>query len=96
MNVNLDKHILISYRHGKLVDQLYSFDVRWVDPMSIDIPYDLNEDEVKQAKGAINDNRRVDPVVVLAELGIVSGLHILKAYRELKYKRIPVMFGKLK
>lgn len=96
MNVNLDKKILTNYRHGKLIDQLYTFNVRWIDPMSIDIPYDLNKEEVNQAKGAINDNRRIDPVVVLAEVGIVSGLHQLKAYQELKYQRIPIMFGKLK
>jgi hypothetical protein len=96
MNVNLDKNILKNYKHGRLIDQLYYFDIRWVAPESINIPYDLNKEEVAQAKGAITDNRRVDPIVVLAEMGPVAGLHNLKAYQELKYDRIPILFGKLK
>lgn len=96
MNVNLDKSYLKNFKHGRLVNQLYNFEVRWFDPMALNIVYDLSKEEVNQSKGAITDNRRIDPVVVLSEIGPVAGLHTLKAYQELKYDRIPVIYGKLK
>lgn len=97
MNVNLDKHPLKGFKHGKLVDSLFKFDVRWYNPDDLILPeFDLDRSEVAKAKRALKDNRRVEPVVMLFNYGVVSGLHLLKAFKDLNYERVPVLYGKLK
>lgn len=96
MNVNLDKQFLTNFKHGKLINSLYNFDIRWVNPDSINIPYELDAGEVKRAKSAVKDNRRQSTVVVLHDIGVVAGIHNLQAYSELKFDRIPIIYGKLK
>jgi hypothetical protein len=96
MNVNLDKSYLTNFKHGKIINSLYNFDIRWVNPDSINIPYELDPKEVKRSKQAIKDNRRQSPVFVLHDIGVVAGIHNLQAYSELKYDRIPIIYGKLK
>lgn len=96
MNVNLDKQFLTNFKHGKLVNSLYNFDIRWVAPDSINIPYELDPGEVKRSKTTIKENRRQSPVVVLQDIGVVAGFHNLQAYNDLKYDRIPIIYGKLK
>ena len=96
MNINLDKQSLRKYKHGKILDNLYTISLRWVDPESLHIPYELDKGEVRQARKAIKDNRRQDPVIVLQDIGIVAGIHNLQAYKDLKFDRIPILYGKLK
>lgn len=97
MNINLDKRPLKNFKYGRLLDSLYNFDVRWYNPEDLKAPeFDLDRSEVARVKRAINDNRRLDPVVALADYGVVAGFHLLKAFKDLKYERIPVLYGKLK
>lgn len=96
MNINLDKKALRKFKHGKVVDNLYKFEVRWYEPSSINQPYDVDKDEVKTMEDAIEDNRRVEPVVVLHDKGIVAGFHLLEAFVNLKYEKIPILYGKLR
>jgi ParB-like chromosome segregation protein Spo0J len=96
MNVNLDKSFLKTFKHGRLVDSLFAIDIHWVTPDSLHIPYTLDKDEVKRSKEAIKGNRRQNPVIVLQDIGIVAGIHNLKAYQDLKFDRIPILYGKIK
>jgi hypothetical protein len=95
MNVNTDKRLLKKYKFGGLVDRAYSFEIRWFSPENINQPYEVNKKEVESFKAAIKKNQRIDAPVLLEEIGIVSGFHAVEAYKALKYKRIPVLYGKL-
>jgi glutaredoxin len=95
MNVNLDKNFISNFKHGRLLSRIYNFEIRWVSPDSINIPYELDSKEIKQAKQAIKDNRRQSPVIVLKDIGVVAGIHNLQAYSDLKYDQIPIVYGKL-
>lgn len=64
--------------------------------MSLHIPYTLDKKEIRRAREAAKENRRQDPVIALEDMGVVSGLHNLQAYKDLKYDRIPILYGKLK
>ena len=96
MNVNLSKEPLKKFKHGKLINKLYIFKVRWFAPTSINQPYETKNKEVSRAKKAIKNNQRLEPVVVLKKHGVVAGVHLLEAFKQLKYERIPVLYGKLK
>lgn len=96
MNVNLDRHYIKSFKFGRMIDQLYKFEVRWYQPDSINQPYKVDDEEVKRMVQAIEENRRTDPVVILKELGIVSGMTQLEAFRKLKFDKIPILYGRLK
>ena len=96
MNANLNRQPLKRFRHGKLINRLYTFDVRWYEPKSIIQPYDFNGREVGRLKKAIKANKRIESVVVLKDYGIVAGVHLLEAFKALRYERIPILYGKLK
>lgn len=96
MNVNLNKEPLKKFKFGRLVNRLYSFEVRWYDPGSINQPYEADQREVRRFKKTIKANQRVEPVVVLRDYGIVAGIHLLEAFKSLKFKRIPVLYGAYK
>lgn len=96
MNVNLNKQPLKRFNSGRLIDQLYKFRPKWVSTASLEYPYIVSKFEVKSAKKAIKANQRIEPVVVLKDYGIVAGIHVLEAFKELGYERIPIMYGKLK
>ena len=93
MNINLDKQFLKNYKHGKIIASLYNFEERWFPVGSLIQPMNLDRSELKKTKEDINENRRVDPI---ENFGVVSGFHLLGAYKELKFERIPVIYGKLK
>lgn len=95
MNVNLDLHLLKKYKFGSLVDRAYKFETRWFTPETINQPYEVNKNEVLNIKNTIEKNQRIDAPVILEDVGIVSGIHTLEAFKALKYKRIPVVYGKL-
>ena len=96
MNINLDTKFIKNFKHGKLLYQLYNFEEMWFPATSLSQPYLLNKSELKAAKDAIRENRRVDPIVVLDGFGVIAGFHLLEAYQELKFDRLPVIYGKLK
>lgn len=96
MNINLDPKPLSRFKHGRLVESLYDFDVKWIHPDEVGQPFKADEKEVNRLKNAIKANNRLEPIVVLKDYGIVAGVHLLEAFRRLKYDRIPVMFGKQK
>ncbi len=96
MNVNLNKQPLRRFNAGRLISQLYKFRPRWISTGSLEYPYAVSEFEVKSAKKAIKANQRIEPVVVLKNYGVVAGIHILEAFKQLGYERIPTMYGKLK
>jgi hypothetical protein len=96
MNINLDTQFLKNYKHGKLVYSLYSFEEKWFPVGSLIQPMKLDKSELKKAKDDIKENRRVDPIISLEGFGIVSGFHLLGAYKELSFERVPVIYGKLK
>lgn len=96
MNVNLDKEPLKRFKFGGLLSKLYKFEVRWYQPTSINQPYQVKEVEVRRYVKAIKNNARIEPVVVLKDEGIIAGIHLLEAFKKLKYERIPILYGRLK
>ena len=96
MNVNLNKQPLKRFNAGRLIDQLYKFKPKWISTGSLEHPYNVSEFEVKSARKAIEANQRIEPVVVLKDYGVISGIHVLEAFKKLGYDRIPIMYGKLK
>lgn len=96
MNINLDTGFIKSLKHGKLLYSLYDFSEKWYPVGALIQPVETDREELKRAKENIKENRRLDPIVMLDGYGVVSGFHILQAFKDLKYERIPVIFGKLK
>jgi hypothetical protein len=96
MNINLDIHSIAKYKHGKIIESLYSFSLQWrkIEEMSHKLP--IAKQETERLKAKIKNNERVDPVIMLSGYGIVAGVHTLEGFRALNYKKIPVLFGVLK
>jgi hypothetical protein len=96
MRVNLDKDQIKNYRYGKILADVYQFGVRWYDPEAIDQPYEVKKDKVNKYIKMIQNEQLVSAPIIVTQYGLIAGIHILEAFKELKFKRIPVLWGKYK
>ena len=95
MNINLELQPLKKFKFGKILNKLFTFEVRWYDPTNINQPYTVKEKEVNRLKKAIKNGDRLEPIVMLFEFGPVAGIHLLEAFKLLKFDKVPVLYGKL-
>lgn len=96
MNINLDLHAIKEYKHGTALDYLYSFSVKWFNPRAINFDLPVHDDEVNRIAGKIRNGYRLDPIIILKSYGVVAGANQIVAFRNLRYDRVPVLYGEFR